>query len=137
MGQGGRGFRGSQQESSFEIVQTEFEAGSYDVRIFTINALGEKSSQPTEATIAVDALSDPPEQPTNLELEPINNYQIKKSWDAAIAIDVIAGGKCLIRHSTEGLADAKFTNSIDLLQANGNTTDQRDCCKPILHHNRT
>ena len=111
------------QESSFEIVQTEFEAGSYDIRLFTVNSLGQQSNQPLEDNIVVKGLADPPEQPTNLELEPINNYQVKLSWDAAIAIDVIAGGKCLIRHSTEALADAKFTNSIDLLESNGNTTE--------------
>ena len=111
------------QESSFEIIQSDFEAGSYDIRLFTVNALGQQSNQPLEETITVNALSDPPEQPTNLQLEPINNYQVKLTWDIAIAIDVVAGGKCLIRHTTEGLSAAKYTNSIDLLTVNGNTTD--------------
>ncbi len=111
------------QESSFEIVQTEFIAGEYDIRLFTVNGIGQQSNQPLEQTIAVDALADDPEQPTNLQLEPTNNYQVKLTWDAAIALDVIAGGKCLIRHTTEGISTAKYSNSIDLLQVNGNTTD--------------
>lgn len=111
------------QETTFEIVQTEFEAGSYDIRLFTVNALGQRSNSPTEANIAVNALSELPEQPTGLELEPINNYQVRLSWDLALAKDVIFGGRCLIRHSTTSLANTTFSNSIDLDTSNGNTTE--------------
>jgi len=111
------------QETTFEIVQTEFEAGSYDIRLFTVNALGEMSFTPTEANITVNALSDLPEQPTGLEIEPINNYQVRLSWDLALATDVIFGGRCLIRHSTTSLANTTFSNSIDLDTSNGNTTE--------------
>ena len=111
------------QETTFEIIQTEFEAGSYDVRLFTVNALGQRSNTPTEANIAVNALSELPEQPTNFEIEPINNYQVRLSWDLALAKDVIFGGRCLIRHSTTSLANTTFSNSIDLDTSNGNTTE--------------
>ena len=111
------------QETTFEIIQTEFKAGSYDVRLFTVNALGQRSNTPTEANIAVNALSELPEQPTNLEIEPINNYQVRLSWDLALAKDVIFGGRCLIRHSTTSLANTTFSNSIDLDTSNGNTTE--------------
>ena len=111
------------QETTFEIVQTEFEAGSYDIRLFTVNALGQRSNTPTEANIAVNALSALPEQPTGLELEPINNYQVRLSWNLALAKDVIFGGRCLIRHSTTTLASTTFSNSIDLDTSNGNTTE--------------
>ncbi len=111
------------QETSFEIRQTNFEAGSYDIRLFTVNALGQRSNTPTEANIAVNALSALPEQPTNLEIEPINNYQVRLSWDLALAKDVIFGGRCLIRHSTTSLANTTFSNSIDLDTSNGNTTE--------------
>ena len=111
------------QETTFEIIQTEFEAGSYDIRLFTVNALGQRSNTPTEANIAVNALSELPEQPTNLEIEPINNYQVRLSWDLALAKDVIFGGRCLIRHSTTSLANTTFSNSIDLDTSNGNTTE--------------
>lgn len=111
------------QETSFEIRQTDFEAGSYDIRLFTVNALGQKSNTPTEQNLPVDALSALPEQPTNLEIEPINNYQVRLSWDLALAKDVIFGGRCLIRHSTTSLANTTFSNSIDLDTSNGNTTE--------------
>ena len=111
------------QETTFEIVQTEFEPGSYDIRLFTVNALGETSFAPTEANIAVNALSELPEQPTGLEIEPINNYQVRLNWDLALATDVKFGGRCLIRHSTTSLANTTFSNSIDLDTSNGNTTE--------------
>ena len=111
------------QETSFEIRQTDFEAGSYDIRLFTVNALGQRSNTPTEQKLTVDALSALPEQPTNLEIEPINNYQVRLSWDLALAKDVIFGGRCLIRHSTTSVGSTTFSNSIDLDTSNGNTTE--------------
>ncbi len=111
------------QESEYEIVQTEFVAGTYDVRIFTVNALGNQSLNHLEESIVVDALSLPPEQPTNLELQPINNYQVRLSWDNALAKDVIFGGRCLIRHTSTTLANAKFSDSTELDSQNGNTTE--------------
>ena len=111
------------QETTFEIIQTEFEAGSYDIRLYTVNSQGQRSNTPTEANIAVNALSELPEQPTNFEIEPINNYQVRLSWDLALAKDVIFGGRCLIRHSTTSLANTTFSNSIDLDTSNGNTTE--------------
>ena len=111
------------QVATFEITQSEFEAGTYDIRLFTVNALGQKSNNPTEKSFTVDGLSDPPEQPTSFEIEPINNYQVRLSWDKAIALDVIHGGRCLIRHSTATLASTTFSNSIDLDTSNGNTTE--------------
>ena len=111
------------QETTFEIVQSQFTAGSYDVRIFTVNSLGQRSNVPTEQNFPIDGLSEPPEQPQNLQLEPINNYQVRLSWDLALAKDVIFGGRCLIRHSTTSLANTTFSNSIDLDTSNGNTTE--------------
>ena len=113
----------STQETSFEIIQTEFEAGSYDIRLYTVNALGERSNAPTIANIAVNALSDLPEQPTGFELEPINNYQVRLSWDKALAKDVIFGGRCLIRHTSTSFANSEFSDSTEIDSQNGNTTE--------------
>ena len=111
------------QETTFEIVQSQFEAGTYDIRLTAVNALGEESITPTERDFPVSGLSDPPEQPTGFELEPINNYQVRLSWNLSLAKDVIFGGRCLIRHSTTTLANTTFSNSIDLDTSNGNTTE--------------
>ena len=111
------------QASSLEIVTTEFEVGSYDIRLYTVNALGQRSFSPTIANITVNALAEKPEQPTGLELEPINNYQVRLSWDKALAKDVIFGGRCLIRHTSTSLANAEFSDSTEIDSQNGNTTE--------------
>ena len=111
------------QESSFEIKQTEFEAGSYDLRLFAFNALGERSALPTELNIPVKSFSELPEQPTGFEIEPINNYQVRLSWNLSLAKDVLFGGRCLIRHAITSLADTTFSNSVDIDTSDGNTTE--------------
>ena len=111
------------QESSFEIKQTEFEAGSYDLRLFAFNALGERSALPTELNIPVKSFSDLPEQPTGFEIEPINNYQVRLSWNLSLAKDVLFGGRCLIRHAITSLANTTFSNSVDIDTSDGNTTE--------------
>ncbi len=111
------------QASSLEIVTTEFEVGSYDIRLYSVNALGQRSFSPTIANIAVNALAEKPEQPQNFQLEPINNYQVRLSWDQAIAKDVVFGGRCVIRHSSTTFANAQFSGSTDLDSQNGNTTE--------------
>ena len=111
------------QESSFEIKQTEFEAGSYDLRLFAFNALGERSALPTELNVPVKSFSDLPEQPTGFEIEPINNYQVRLSWNLSLAKDVLFGGRCLIRHAITSLANTTFSNSVDIDTSDGNTTE--------------
>ena len=111
------------QETTFEIVQTEGEAGTFEVIIRSVNALGETSLAAYQQTFDLRGLTDPPENPTGLELEPINNYQVRLSWNKAIALDVIHGGRCLIRHTTATLSNTKFSDSTELDSQNGNTTD--------------
>lgn len=111
------------QETTFKIVQSEATAGTLEVIIRSVNGLGEVSVAAFQNTFDLAGLSEPPENPTGLELEPINNYQVRLSWDKAIALDVIHGGKCLIRHTTATLSNAKFSDSTELDSQNGNTTD--------------
>ena len=109
------------RETSHEIIQTEFEAGSYTVRISAVNSLG-KGSPILESTVSVDGLSAKPENPTGFEIEPINNYQVRLTWDKSIALDVVNGGRCLIRHTTASLANTKFSDATEIDNQNGNTT---------------
>ena len=73
--------------------------------------------------MSVLGLSELPEQPTGFEIEPINNYQVRLSWNLALAKDVLFGGRCLIRHSITSLANTTFSNSIDIDTSDGNTTE--------------
>ena len=88
-----------------------------------VNAVGELSSSPVEVQLTAKADEAPPEQPTDFEIEPINNYQVRLSWTQTTSLDVKFGGTCIIRHSPNSLAQTTFSNSIDLDTSNGNTTE--------------
>ena len=96
------------QESEVEILPSE--AGTYKIQIYTINSLGEKSASPTEAFINTAGLTALPENPTNFEIEPINNAQVKLSWTKTTSLDVEFGGSCVIRHSPNSSSSATFAN---------------------------
>ena len=100
------------QESEYEILPSE--AGTYKIQIYTVNSVGERSASPTEVTVDTLGLTAPPENPTNLEIEPINNAQVKLTWDKTTSLDVEFGGNCIIRHTPNALAQATFANSTDL-----------------------
>ena len=110
------------QESEVEILPSE--AGNYKIQIYTINSLGEKSASPTEASINTAGLTALPENPTNFEIEPINNAQVKLSWTKTTSLDVEFGGSCVIRHSPNSSSSATFANSSDLNEnINGSTNE--------------
>ena len=110
------------QQSEHEILPSE--AGEYFIQIYTFNSLGERSKSPTEVTVTTAGLTDPPEDPTGFELEPVGNSQVKLSWDKTEALDVEFGGACEIRHSPQAFATATFANSNELnTNINGSTTE--------------
>ena len=100
------------QQSEFEILPSE--AGTYSIEIYTINSLGEKSASPTQVSVDTLGLTAVPENPTNFEIEPINNAQVRLTWDKTTSLDVEFGGNCIVRHTPNALAQATFANSTDL-----------------------
>ena len=110
------------QQSEHEILPSE--AGTYVIQIFTINSNGERSASPTEVSIDTLGLTAVPENPTNLEIEPLNNSQVKLSWTKTTSLDVEFGGRCIIRHTPNALGSASFSNSTDLNEnINGATNE--------------
>ena len=110
------------QQSEFEILPSE--SGTYNIKIFTLNSNGEKSASPTEVNVNTIGLTEPPENPTNLQVEPINNAQVKLTWDKTTSLDVEFGGRCIVRHTPNALAQATFANSTDLNEnINGATNE--------------
>ena len=110
------------QQSEHEILPSE--SGSYNIQIYTLNSNGERSARPTEKIVNTIGLTAVPENPTNLEIEPINNAQVKLSWTKTTSLDVEFGGHCVIRHTPNSLAQATFVNSTDLNEnINGSTNE--------------
>tara|TARA_R100000353_G_scaffold9793_1_gene10999 strand:+ start:2795 stop:6184 length:3390 start_codon:yes stop_codon:yes gene_type:complete len=110
------------QQSEHEILPSE--AGTYVIQIFTINSNGERSASPTEVSIDTLGLTAVPENPTNFEIEPLNNSQVKLSWTKTTSLDVEFGGRCIVRHTPNALGSASFSNSTDLNEnINGATNE--------------
>ena len=110
------------QQSEYEILPSE--AGIYKIQIYTINSNGDRSASPTEKIVEARGLTDRPENPTGLEIEPINNAQVKLSWTKTTSLDVEFGGFCVVRHSPDSLSNATFANSSDLNEnINGATNE--------------
>ena len=107
--------------SRIEIVPSQ--AGTYEVKIVAINANG-VPSQPREVTVPCVAFTEPPENPTNFEIETLNNEQVRLSWSQTTSLDVLRGGSCLIRHSRLNFSSASFNNSSEITtNVNGATTE--------------
>ena len=110
------------QESEFEILPSE--SGTYKIQIYTINSNGERSASPTEATVDTLGLTAVPENPTGLQIEPLNNSQVRLSWTKTTSLDVEFGGSCEIRHTPNTLSSATFANSTQLNEnINGATNE--------------
>tara|TARA_R100001509_G_scaffold164122_1_gene140533 strand:+ start:1732 stop:5139 length:3408 start_codon:yes stop_codon:yes gene_type:complete len=110
------------QQSEHEILPSE--SGSYNIQIYTLNSNGERSARPTEKTVNTIGLTAVPENPTNFEIEPLNNSQVKLSWTKTTSLDVEFGGNCVIRHTPNSLAQATFIDSTDLNEnINGSTNE--------------
>ena len=108
--------------SDFELIDTQ--KGRYTVQVFSFNASGKLSPKFTERTFETQGKIDPPENVSNLTLEPINEQFVRLSFDQAKAIDVLHGGRVYVRHSNRTGADATFQAAQDVVTAvAGNSTE--------------
>ena len=108
--------------SDFELLDTK--KGKYTIQVFSFNAALELSSQFTETTFVAQGKTALPENVTNLTIEPINEQFVRLSFNQALAIDVLHGGRVYVRHSNLLQASANFQASQDVIEAvAGNQTD--------------
>jgi len=99
----------------FEILDAT--AGDYEVRVFSINGIGESSNLPSELTFTAVGKTAVPSAPTNLFFEAINANTGRLSWDQSTDLDVKLGGKCVFRHSNKTDGTATFSNAVSLIAA--------------------
>ena len=110
------------QGSEYEILPSE--AGIYKIQIYTVNSDGERSATPTEAIVDTLGLTAVPENPTGLQVEPLNNSQVKLTWTKTTSLDVEFGGACEIRHSPNSSSSATFANSTPLNESINGATNE-------------
>ena len=108
--------------SDIEILDTV--KGTYEIQVFSYNAGLQLSSQFTSTTFVAQGKTALPENVSNLTIEPINEQFVRLSFNQALAIDVLHGGRVYVRHSNLALGSANFQASQDVIEAvAGNSTD--------------
>ena len=101
--------------SDAEIFNTD--AGEYELRVFSFNALGQPSRRPATLTFNAVGKTAPPSDITNLTYEPISDKEIRLRWDAVPDQDVRAGGRIHVRHSPKTDGSGTFQDATDLVFA--------------------
>jgi predicted phage tail protein len=101
--------------SDAEIFNSD--AGTYEIRLFSFNGLGQPSRQPATLTFSAVGKTAPPSNITNLTYEPISDKEIRLRWDAVTDADVRAGGRIHIRHTPKTDGSGTFQDATDLVLA--------------------
>tara|TARA_A100001391_G_scaffold135973_1_gene94655 strand:- start:373 stop:3723 length:3351 start_codon:yes stop_codon:yes gene_type:complete len=101
--------------SDAEILNSD--AGEYEIRVFSFNAINQPSRQPATLTFTAVGKTAPPSDITNLTYEPISDKEIRLRWDAVPDQDVRAGGRIHIRHTPKTDGSGTFQDATDLVFA--------------------
>ena len=108
--------------SDFELLDTV--KATYTIQVFSYNALGEISANPTETTFVAQGKTALPEDVSGLTIEPINEQFVRLRFTQATAIDVLHGGRVYIRHTNQTGGSATFQSAQDVIEAvAGNATE--------------
>jgi len=108
--------------SDFELLDTV--KGTYTIQVFSYNARGELSANPTETTFTAQGKTALPENVSGLTIEPINEQFVRLRFTQATAIDVLHGGRVYVRHTNQIGVSATFQSAQDVIEAvAGNATE--------------
>jgi predicted phage tail protein len=98
----------------YEIVDTT--PGTYQIRVFSLGASLRSSTEPAQLTIQAFGKTAPPATPAGISIIPNSDTTAILSWDRSTELDVVLGGKVLIRHSAL-LSGAAWQESQDIVTA--------------------
>ena len=107
----------------FTIFETQL--GTYEVRVFSYNALGNPSTNPAETTFTTVGKTALPEDPSGLTLEPVSDQFVRLRFNPSTSVDVLHGGTVSVRHTPSvDPAVATFQNSTEIIpKLAGNITE--------------
>lgn len=115
------------QRLDYEIYDAS--PGVYNIEIYSLSAGLIPSTEPAKLTFNVAGQTGPPQNVTGLTMVPIDQASAMLSWDRATELDVLLGGKVLIRHSTL-LSGALWGESQEIVAAAAGSQTQK--LVPIL-----
>ena len=87
---------------SYEILDTI--AGNYQIEVYSVSSSGLRSTTfntPQSPFFVAKGKTDPPSNVSGVSLLPIDETSAILSWNRATELDVLLGGKTLIRHSSK------------------------------------
>jgi hypothetical protein len=125
--QNGNWTSSTQARPDYEILDTT--AGVYEVQVYSLNAALRQSVEPASLTVQAFGKTAPPVAVTGLSLIPIDGASAILSWDRATELDVLLGGKVLIRHSVL-LAGGLWEESQEIVAAAAGSQTQKQV--PLL-----
>ena len=107
----------------FTIFETQL--GSYEVRVFSYNALGKPSTNPATTSFTTVGKTALPADPSGLTLEPVSDQFVRLRFNPATDVDVLHGGTISVRHTPSvDPAVATFQNSTEIIpKLAGNITE--------------
>ncbi len=108
----------------FEILDTV--SGNYTIEVYSVSASGLRSTLPASLSpFSAQGKTASPAQVSGITLLPIDESSAILSWTRASELDVILGGKTLIRHSTL-TSGAQWNTAQDLgIEATGSQTQKQ------------
>ena len=113
--------------TDYEIPDTT--EGIYEIKVYSIGANLRPSVEPALLTKVAFGKTAPPATPTGISIIPNSDTTGILSWDRSTELDVLLGGKVLIRHSTLS-AGAVWQESQDIVSAASGSQTQKQV--PLL-----
>ena len=117
----------TQARPDYEILDTS--AGVYEVQVYSLSAGLRQSVEPAKLTMQTFGKTAPPAAVTGVSLIPIDTASAILSWDRSPELDVVLGGKVLIRHSVL-IAGAVWEGSQEIVSAAAGSQTQKQV--PLL-----
>ena len=107
--------------NTFDIENSQ--KGTYEVRVFSFNAIDKPSAEPSKLTVNAIGKTALPDNPTNVRIEPIQNTDLVRiRFDQSTSLDVLHGGFVEIRHSVLTDGTGTFFTAQELDKVAGNST---------------
>ncbi|NDG47485.1 MAG: hypothetical protein EBY30_00085 [Rhodospirillales bacterium] len=117
----------TQARPDYEILDTT--AGVYEIQVYSLNAGLRQSVTPASLTVQAFGKTAPPVAVAGLSLIPIDGASAILSWDRSTELDVLLGGKVLIRHNV-ALSGALWEESQEIVAAAAGSQTQKQV--PLL-----
>jgi len=111
-------------EAQVDYEITDNIVGTYEIEVYALNAALKPSLNPARLTFQAYGKTAPPTAVSNLSLVAVDSASAILSWDRATDLDVLVGGKVLIRHS-QALVGAEWDASQEIVAAAAGSQTQK------------